>query len=93
MNRNKFNPIESDHILCWDCSYLEKNVEKDEIKYICIARACRIIDLLKVKRCFRYSKNNIGKTCGFFDSQIILKDSADYFDTRLLLKIASGTSI
>jgi hypothetical protein len=93
LNRNKFNPIESDQILCWDCSYLEKNVEKDGIKYICTARARRIIDLLKVKRCFRYSRINKGKTCGFLDSQINLKDATDYFDTRLLLKIASGTSI
>jgi len=93
LNRNKFNSIESDHILCWDCSYLEKNVEKDGIKYLCIARAHRIIDLLKVKRCFRYSRINKGKTCDFLDSNINLKDSTNYFDTQLLLKIASGTSI
>jgi len=93
LNRNEFNSIESDHILCWDCSHLEKNIEKDGIKYICIARASKKIDVLKVKKCFRYSRINKGKTYDYLDSNINLKDSTDYFDTRPLLKIASGMSI
>lgn len=93
MKKNKSSSTESDNILCLDCSFLEKNVEKGGIKYICTGRARKIIDILKVKRCFRYNKISKEITCDLADSHINLKDTADYFDTRPLLKIASGTNI